>query len=362
MKKPMIIMLIAVFVLFGLVFFLHMGRKAIISHYIKNFQQQAVVISTAKVKETNWTPHLTAVGSLTAVNGVNVSTEVAGMVVGIFFKSGQSVNKGDILVQLDDLIDQQTLNTNAAQLNLDKLNYERQLQLAQSKSTPQSDVDQAQAKMLQSQASVATAEVQIDKKKIKAPFSGKIGIRQINLGEYVTPGQPVVTLQAMDPLYVDFALPEQYLPKLRVGQEIQIMVDAYPKKIFKGKIEAINSAVDISTRSIQIRAVVPNPKTQLYPGIFANVAILLPEQKKVLTIPQTGVAYSLHGDTAFVITPGGKDDSGKPILRAKQRNIVLGEQIGNQVIVKEGLKEGQEVVSSGQLKVQPDAIVEVNNK
>lgn len=355
-------MLIALAVLFGLIIVAHTVRKVMVAKYIHKLTTQAVVISTTKVKTTTWNPELTAVGTLTAVNGVNVSSELNGMVVGIYFKSGQMVKEGDPLVQLDDDVDKQTLNTNSAQLTLDKLNYQRQLQLLKTHSTAQSDVDQAYAKMVQSQAAAATAEVNIAKKKIKAPFSGMLGINQINLGQYLTPGQPIVSLQAMDPLFVDFSLPEQYFPELHVDQPISLQVEAYPNQEFKGKIQAINSSVDVSTRSISVRGVIPNQDLKLYPGMFAEVKVILPAQKNVLVIPQTAVNYSLHGDSVYVLSPTGeKNEKGLPLFKAIQRSVKLGERRGNEVVVLTGLKAGEEIVSSGQLKLQPDSIVEVNN-
>lgn len=355
-------MLVSLIILFGLIFIMHTIRKVFIARYIHKMQQEAVVISTSDVKKTTWHPELTTVGTLAAVNGVNVSSELNGMVVDIYFKSGQTVKKDDPLIQLDDAVDQQTFNTNRAQLNLDQLNYQRQLQLSKTHSVAQSDVDQSYAKMVQSQAAMTTAQVNMAKKKIKAPFAGKLGINQVNLGQYLTPGQSIVSLQAMDPMFVDFSLPEQYVPHLYIKQPIKMTVEAYPHQTFKGQIEAINSAIDVNTRTMNVRAVVPNQDLKLYPGMFAKVHVVLPVENNVLVIPQTAVNYSLHGDSVYVVESAGKDADGRLLLKAKQRFVVLGQRRQDEVVVVQGLSVGEQIVSSGQLKLQPNVLVRINNK
>lgn len=362
MTKRMVIMIVGLVILFGAVFAIHQFVNLKIGQFVSKVTHQPAVVATTKAVTQTWNPNLTAVGTLTAVNGVNVSAEVNGQVTQIHFTSGERVNKGDSLVQLDDSLDQQSLITNQAQLNLDKTNYQRQLELYKTKSTSKTDLDNAQAKMVISEAASASAQVQIDKKNIKAPFAGKLGIREVNIGEYVNPGQALVTLQALDPLYVDFYLPEQDLKSLHVGQTIKVTVDAFPKQVFTGQIVATSSEVDVNTRSIEVRAKIPNEQVALYPGMFANVKVLLPAQDNVVTLPQTAIAYSLHGDTAYVIEEDGKDKQGKPKLVAKQRFITVGAREGNKVAVLKGIKAGEQVVIAGQSKLQPGAVVTINNK
>lgn len=361
MTKRILIVVIALVILFGLVFGFHEFRQIMINRYIKQMVTQAVTISTVTVQEQDWQPTLPAVGNLTAVNGVDVNSKVPGQIVQINFKSGQDVKQGTILIQLDDTLDQQNLKSQQAQLTLNQKNYDRNLTLIKNNVVSQSTLDQSQAQLLQSQAAVASAELNIDEKKIKAPFNGRLGINQVSLGQYVSPGQPLVSLQQMNPLFVDFSLPEQNLKLLSLGQKIEVGIEAFPRQIFYGVISAFNSKADPATHTIDVRATLPNPNSLLYPGVFARINVLLPVQNKVVTIPQTAITYSLHGDSVYVVEQKGKDESGKPIFIANQRFIVAGERRGDIVVVVSGLNPGEVVVSTGQLKLQPGVPVNINN-
>jgi membrane fusion protein, multidrug efflux system len=362
MAKRIIIVIIALAILFGLVFGFHAFRNVMIGKYIKNMLQAPVTISTTTAKLQNWNPTLHAVGNLTAVNGVDVNSQVPGQVVKVLFTSGQNVQKGDQLIQLDDSLDQQTLKTQQAQLKFAEEDYNRRKTLAQSKVIPQSDLDQSYKNFSQAQAAVASAELSVAFKKIKAPFSGRLGISQVNVGQFITSGQPLVTLQQMDPLFVDFSLPEQQIKQVSVSQPVEITVDAYPNRVFSGKITALNSKSDPQTHTIGVRATIPNPKTELYPGVFAGVNVLLPVQQAVVTVPQTAIAYSLHGNSVYVvIDKGKKDEKGKPLYEVEQRFVTVGTTKGDQIVILSGIKAGEQVVNSGQLKLQPGAPVNVDN-
>ncbi len=298
---------------------------------------------------------------MTAVNGVDVNSQVPGQVVKIAFQSGQDVKQGDLLIQLDDSIDQQNLKTQQNQLNFIQGDYNRKKTLGQQKVISQSELEKSSTDLKQAQSVVAAAQLSIAFKQIKAPFSGRLGISQVNLGQFVSPGQPLVPLQQMDPLYVDFSLPEQQLGLISQDQPVEVTIEAFPNEKFQGKITAINSKADPITHTISVRATLPNPKTQLFPGIFAVVNVVLPTQQSVITVPQTAIAYSLHGDSVFVIVNKGKDKQGKPILQAEQRFVTVGDRKGDVAAILSGLQAGEEVVVAGQLKLQPGTPVHVDN-
>jgi len=360
MTKRFIVIIVILAAIFGGTFAWYLVRTIMTKHFFANFQVPPVAVSTTVAKEITWHPILHSVGTLQAVKGVEVNSEVNGQVVKIYFKSGQFVKKGQPLVQLDDAVDQQTLNNNLAQLQLDTVNYQRQVRLYKMNATSKSSLDTAEAKMLQSRAQVASARVNIEKKHIGAPFAGKLGIRQVNLGEYISAGKAMVLLQSLDPLFVNFDLPEQHFKQIYVGQAVQITTDAEPGKVYKGTVNAINSSIEVSTRSISIQAKFPNKQHDLYPGLFADVSVILPEKIGVITIPQTSINYSLYGDSVYIIVKG-KDKKGHPTLIAKQQFVKLGESRGTVVEVLKGIKAGDTVVTSGQLKLHSGARVVINN-
>jgi len=359
-NKKLIVVVTILCVIFGGTLAWYVLKKTLIHHFLANFELPAAAVTTTTVKTETWNPTLRAVGSLKAVNGVEVNSDVSGQVTEIYFKSGQMVNKGDPLVQLDDSVDQQTLNTDIAQLSLNTMNFKRQQKLYKKNATSKSALDAAQANMLESQAAVATAKVMIQKKKIKAPFAGKLGIREVDIGQYITPGQSLVLLQSLDPLYVNFDLPEQNIADLHLGQQIVITTDAIANKTFTGSITAINSAVDVSTRSISVQATIPNEDRALYPGLFADVNVKLSQQFNVITIPQNAVAYSLYGDLVYVIKKS-KDREGKPDLIAVQKFVKVGDRQGTMVSILEGLEVGEQIVTTGQLKLHNGSRVVINN-
>lgn len=361
LAKRMRIMLIIVIGIFGLIFVFDIARNLVMKHIFAHFALPAVTISSSKATLKTWTPTINAVGSVVAVNGVDVSPEVAGSVMAIHFQSGQMVTAGQPLVQLDDRTDQQDLKNFTAQLTLSQLNYNRQADLIKTKSTAQSSLDEASAQLQEAQASVDKTKVLISQKLIAAPFSGKIGIREVNLGQYVSPGTTLVGLQSMDPLFVQFTLPQVHFKQLYMNQAVTIEVDNYPGKIFQGKITAIDASVDVQTRNILVEATVPNKDLQLYPGMFANVEVMLPTKENVITVPQTAVSFSLYGDSVFTITPDGKDKDDKPIFKVHRRYVTTGDRRGNEIAVLKGLKTGEEVVTAGQLKLEDGVQVHIDN-
>jgi membrane fusion protein (multidrug efflux system) len=360
--KTRIVGVVGFFLFLFLATFIFYGVKVALFHWFTaHYEEPPVSVSAVKVESKSWSPFLTTIGTLKASSGVEVNAEVSGQVVSIDFQSGQHVKQGDLLVQLNDNVDQKTLQKDEAKLRFDKIDYERKESLLKDNAVARSAVDAAKAAFLQSEAAVASDQVMIAQKKIRAPFAGKIGIRQINLGQYITTGTPIVTLQALNPLYVDFSLPEQNLPLIHTNQDVLIKVDAYPTQLFQGKITAMNSAVDVNTRSIAVRATLPNPNELLYPGIFADVRIVLPKKENVLTVPQSAITYSLYGDAVYLVKTQGKDKQGQPLLVATQQYVKVGDHRDNDVAVLSGLKVGDEVITSGQIKLRDHARVKINN-
>lgn len=350
-----ILIFVATFIFYGV-------RVYLVRWFTAHYQEPPTYVSAEKAVTQTWHPILTTVGSLKASNGVNVNSEVNGQVLSISFHSGDRVQKGDLLVQLNDDVDQKALERDQARLNADELDFKRKEILLRQNAVSQSALDAARAAFLQSQAAVASDNVMIEKKKIRAPFPGKLGIRQVDIGQYITSGTTIVPLQALDPMFVDFSLPEQDLPFIANGQTVEVSVDAYPEKIFYGKIIAINSEVNVNTRSIAVRASAPNANELLYPGLFANVSVILPKEITVITVPQSAVAYSLYGDSVYVVIEKGKDKDGKPILIAEQKYVKVGERRNNVASITQGVQAGDEVVTSGQLKLHPNATVVINNE
>lgn len=363
MRKRFVIIVIILLVIFGGTFGFDAVRSYFVKGYFATFQPPPVTVSTTRAKSEQWQPTIRSVGTLTAVNGVEVNSRVDGQVEAIYFKSGKMVQKDQPLVQLDDSIDRQTLKDNQAQLTLATLTYKRQLSVyKRTQGVSKSDVDTAEAKMLQMQAAVQTAKLDIQYKNIKAPFTGKIGIRDVNIGQYVTAGKALVSLQSLDPLFVDFSLTQQEIRQVKLGQGVKLTIDGFPGRTFAGTIVALNSIVAEDTRSLLVRANIPNKGNTLYPGIFANVQVVLPTKQNVVTIPQTAISYSLYGDTVFIVKPAPKDKSGKVTYIAKQQFVNVGDRQGDFIAITKGVKSGEQVVVSGQIKLHNGSTVIVDNK
>ncbi len=361
LAKRMKIMIIILIVVFGGIFAFNILRHVMMKRFFANFTPPPVTISSTKATAKTWEPFISSIGTLVAIDGVQVSPQVGGTVMAIKFESGQMAKAGTPLVQIDDRTDQEDLKSYQAQLKLDELNYQRQINLIKTKATSQSSVDSAQAQLEQSKANVAKTLILIAQKNIEAPFDGKLGIRQVNLGQYVSPGTALVSLQSLNPMYVQFSLPEHYLKSLYVDQPVQVTVTTNPKEIFQGKINAIDSTSNAQTHNILVQAVLPNDQFHLYPGMFANIKVMLPTQENVITVPQTAVSFSLYGDSIFVIKQEGKDEKGNPILKTYRRYITTGDRQGNEVAILKGISANEEVVTSGQLKLDDGTHVVINN-
>ena len=318
-------------------------------------------VSSAVVKEEDWAPTLSAVGSISAVQGAIVSTELGGIVSEVGFQSGSEAKKGEVLLKLDSSSEEALLHTAEADLELARANLQRERDLAARKVVSKQELDAAESTFGQKQGTVDNMRAFIAKKQVRAPFDGQLGIRQVNVGQMINSGQQVVSLQALDPVYVDFALPQQELSKLAPGLEALVRTDAVPGREFKGKLTALNSMVDTVTRNVTLQATFENPDHALKPGMFVKINIALPEKGKTLVIPGSAVSYAPYGDSVFVIDKKKDPKTGKETQTLRQAFVRVGEARGDFVSVTQGLKAGDEVVSTGVFKLRNGMPVTINN-
>ena len=362
MVKRMILTILALAVVFGGVFGWRLYTGAMMHKYLSHMQAPPVTVAAVKASETAWQPELKSVGSLTARQGVDVTGEIAGLVTAIHFHSGQTVNAGDPLVTLDSRSEQAELARLEAAADLARIQMDRQKELVRKKMAPQSGLDEADAQYKQIQAQIRKQRVLIDQKSIKAPFSGLLGIRQVNLGTFFSPGSPIVTLQSLDPICVDFTLPQQELKDIKEGQTVDVTVDAWPQTVFTGLISAVNPKVDTESRNFMVRAIIQNADMKLRPGMFCQTTVKLAGEKEYITLPQTAISYNPYGDVIFVVTQSPEKAKGKPVLKAQRRFVVTGETRGDQVAIVKGIKAGEQVVVAGQQKLKEGSVVVINNK
>lgn len=361
MKKRMIIMLIFLGLLFGGIFGWKVFTSIMVKRYMAKMSAPAVTVSTMKVKSSSWQSHLSGVGSFTAIVGVNVTTELAGMVQTIYFTPGATVTEGTVLVQLNADAEVGQLHALQAQTELAKITYQRdKAQYAvRAISKQQLDTDEWNLKNLQGQTAQQAATVA--KKTLRAPFSGRLGISQVNPGQYLNVGDTVTSLQTLDPIYIDFYLPQQTLAHLKVGQPVVVTTDTFKGKKYTGRITTIEPNVETSTRNVEVEATLDNPKLELLPGMFASVDVTVGEPNTFLTLPQSAITFNPYGDIVYVVKSEGTDSQNKPALIARQVFVTTGETRGDQIQVLTGLKEGDEVVTSGQLKLKNNSPIIVNN-
>lgn len=370
-RKRMIWMLIAALVVFGGVFGVKAMMSAGMNQFFDNMPQPAVAVSSYVAKTQRWSDAAEAVGSFVAINGTDVTTEAGGVVRAIEFEAGQPVQAGDVLLRLNTANEEATLRSLEAAARLAAVQRDRWQQLAKDQLVSK---DEAQTRATNAATAQAQAEAQralIAQKTIRAPFSGVLGIRKVNLGQFVNPGDPIVSLQALNPIYLDFTLPEQQIGKVMEGTPVRATVDAIPGQVFEGRITAIEPQVDTNTRNFIAQATFQNPNAALRPGSFAHVSFDLGGERDVVVIPQTAVSFNPYGNAVFVISrtkraEGEKDMQGQPLtgdkLIVKQRFIKTGATRGDLIAVTEGLKAGETVVTSGLLKLRNDAEVTINNK
>ena len=367
------IVIIALFVVLGVLAFFKVRQIQGMITLAKSgaFTPPATAVTTSVVRPTEWQPLLPAIGSLEAVQGTTVSADLAGIVTEIDFESGKTVKAGDILVRL--VTDQEQASLDAALANRDLMVYSlrRAKELRDKNANSQSDYDTAEANERQGEANVANAKAAIQRKTIRAPFDGVLGIRKVSLGQYLHEGDPVVPLQALDPIYVDFSLPQQNMRDFQVGSEVRMRTDATGPEEFTGKINAINPLVDAATRNFQVQATISNKEAKLRPGMFANVDVVLNRANDtVLPVVSSAIQYAPYGNSVFVVVrnmelpkdatvPNAPKD--KPYLGVRQQFVHTGQTKGDFVAITSGLKDGDEVVTSGVFKLQNGSAVLINN-
>ncbi|HSN84624.1 MAG TPA: efflux RND transporter periplasmic adaptor subunit [Polyangiales bacterium] len=320
----------------------------------------AQAVTTTEVRRVEWQSQLTAVGSVVAVQGVTISSEVPGTVQVIAFESGEMVKKGELLVRLDTSIERGELASAQASARLASLDLERMKKLRAAGAGSEADLDAAAARAAQTAAAVANVQAVIGKKTIRAPFPGRLGIRQIDLGEVLQSGAPIVSLQSSDPVYVEFSLPQQALSQIDAGNEVEVTTDAFSDETWKGKVEVVDAKIDTSTRNFTVRALVDDPSGELRPGMFVDVTVLRPEARELLVIPASAVIFAPYGDSVYITKEEGTD-GGEVRQVVEQVFVRLGERRGDLVAVTSGLKPGDTVVSTGAFKLQNGMAVIVRN-
>jgi len=361
MIRRLIIVLAALFIVFGLIFGWGWVKvNLIIRPILAQIPFQPQTVSTITAADSPWQPAMNAVGSIVAINGADLSSEVAGIVDTIDFRSGENVKAGQVLLTLRSNNDPAVLAQLKATAAVDESNYERDQKQFTADAVSQAQVDTDKATYLAAQAQVQAQQALMDEKIIKAPFDGTIGIRQVDIGQFLAAGTNVVTLQQLNPLFMDFYVPQQALATISSGQPVVVSVDAFPDKTFPGTISAINSEVDTTTRTVQVRATIGNDGLLLRPGMYATATVNTGAPQQLITLPQTAITYNPYGDTVYVVHHGTGHD-GKPALIANQTFVTLGDTRGDQVAVTKGLAPGDIVVTAGQLKLQNGAAVIINN-
>ena len=361
MKKTIIFTIIALLTIIGILG----GIKGLqINRMIAQGSQSVPppeTVTTAVVQADSWESRLTAVGSLAAVQGVMVTAELTGKIVRIAFEPGTKVQAGDLLVQQDTSSEAAQLRAAEATVELAKLNYERLKKLLDRRTIAQSQYDNAEAQYKEGVARADAIRAVIAKKNIRAPFAGRLGIRLVNLGQILNEGEPIVSLQSIDPIFVNFSLPQQQLAQVQTGLTVRITSDALPGEAIEGRITAINPEVDAATRNIRIQATVANRQEHLRPGMFVNVTVVLPAAKNVLAVPATAVLYAPYSDSVFVVDEKKSENSSDPGLVVRQQVVQLGEKRGDFVAVVAGLEAGETIVSTGAFKLRNGQAVVVDN-
>lgn len=358
MKKAFVIVIIGLLIVFGGIF----GFKAFVDHKIAEAMAHTpapvVTVNAARAEITHWHPQVRAVASLTAVQGVDVTPQIAGNVTAIHFHSGQYVQAGALLVQIDDSNQLAELASDQAQLRLAASNLHRTRKLIATRAASQSLLDSDLASYQVDRAAIKNIQATLNKLAIRAPFSGYLGIRQVNVGQYLTPGTKIVDLQSWSPLYANFTLPQSDLRNIQVGTPVQLETDALPGQTFSGKVTALGSSINSSTRQIDVQATIDNPKNQLRPGLFGQLTVVRKQEENVLVIPVSAISYNTFGDYVYLIKKEKK--AGKTQEVAVQQVVKPGKQRDGMVEILSGLKPGDQVVTAGQVKLVNGSLVTIS--
>jgi len=361
MIKPLAILLIAAAVILGGIFGWHVFMGKMMAKYMSGAATAPQTVATGVAAATSWQAQTRAVGSVRAVRGADLASQASGIVDEISFESGSEVPAGAVLLKLRPYDDPAKLAQLQAAAVLAEQTYKRDQEQFAAQAISQQVLDSDVSTLKSAQAQVTAQQALIDEKTIKAPFAGKLGIRQIDEGQYLTAGTTVVTLQALDPIYIDFYVPQQDLAQLKSGETVAATLDAYPGTRFSGTISSINSKVDGASRNVHVRASFPNADHRLVPGMYANIDIDKGDPATHITLPQAAITYNPYGDTVFLVKQNGVDDKGKPKATVEQTFVTLGATRGDQVAVLSGVAAGDVVVTAGQMKLRNGSPVVVNN-
>jgi len=359
MKKRMILVVIVLVVIFAGIF----GWKAFINHKIRKMMaargMPVITVSTAPVRRVQWHGRIRSVASLAAIQGVTITAQLPGVVTAIRFHSGQSVRRGSLLAQVNDEPQRAQLAYDIAQTHLASANLRRTRTLYHEKAASRAQYDSAIATFRGAQARVAGDRAAIHELALRAPFAGVLGIREVNLGQYLAPGTPIVDLQSYATLYANFTVPQGELPRVHVGQSVQVSVDAYPHRAFAGRVHALDATVDPATRNILVQAAVSNKDHALRPGMFGRVRLLSRQVHPVLVVPAGALTYNTYGDTVYIVRHGLI--KGHPHLIAYQQVVITGRERHGLIAIRKGLKAGETVVTAGQVKLRNGMPVAINN-
>jgi membrane fusion protein (multidrug efflux system) len=361
MIKRMVIMLVAVAVVFGGIFGFQVFKAAMIKKFITALGNPPQTVSVIRAAQGEWQTRIEAIGSLRAVKGADLSLELSGVVESISFNSGDDVAEGAQLLKLRTADDVARLESLQAVAALNEITNERDQKQFKMQAVSQATLDTDAANLKNARAQVVQQQAMIDKKILRAPFAGHLGIRAVDLGQYLGPGTVIVTLQALDPIYVDFFVPQQAIDQLRLEQIVTVHVDAFKGETFTGKISAINPKVDTGSRNVQVRATMQNADHKLLPGMYATVEISTGSPQNYVTLPQTAITYNPYGDTVYIVDNKGNGPDGKPQLTARQTFITIGPTRGDQVAVLKGVEDGDTVVTAGQIKLHNGSVVLIDN-
>ena len=361
MKKAMFFMLFALILLFGAVFGLKYFIVQKTKKLVVKFEHQVITVSATSAQTSTWDNQIDVTGSTRTVKGVDVTTELAGMIREIDFKPGADVKKGALLVVLDIAPDVAKLHQLQAQAAFAKITLARDTKQYSFGAVSKETLDSDTANFKSTAAQVEEQQATIDKKIIRAPFSGRLGISAVNPGEFINAGTKIVNLQTLDPIYVDFYLPQQDIPQIHVGQEIDMDVDRAPSTTFTGKITTINPIVDTDIRNVEVEATLDNPDKVLLPGMFTNISIPTGSPQTYITLPQMAITFNPYGALVYLLKPTNEKYNNLPVWQATQQFVTTGASRGNQIAVLKGIKVGDMVVTSGQLKLKNGSKVIINN-
>jgi membrane fusion protein (multidrug efflux system) len=361
MAKRMILMVVLMTIFITVLGFVKLRQFQAMAGEFAAMQPPPDAVTTIVAASEEWPATLNSIGTVAAVQGVTVSADLPGIVDRIAFDSGKTVGKGDVLVQLDTRQEQAQLAGAESQLQLAKLNFERMQGLVQQDAVSRAEYDAAAAAHKQAEARLGEIRATIERKTIRAPFSGVLGIRQVNLGQYLTGGAPVVPLQSLNPVYVNFGIPQQEAAQIRPGRSVQITVGELGDSKFTGRVSALDSVVDETTRNVQVQATLANPGGKLRPGMFVQAQVMLGAGRQVVALPASAINYAPYGDSVFVVSDL-KNPQGQPYRGVRQQVVKLGDARGDQIAVLSGIKPGEEIVTSGVFKLRNGVPVQVNNK